>query len=99
MAIKVDTSKVETAATKIEAYNKKIRDDFTPVNDALNVLNRNWDGGASDNAIRTFNSIREGYLDHRYTAISNLVSFLRVQVSSDYTETEKRIKSAADAFK
>ena len=99
MAIKVDTSKVEIAAAKIEAYNKKIRDDFAPVNDALNVLNRNWDGSASDNAIHAFNSIKDGYLDSRYIAINNLVSFLRVQVGSNYTETEKRIKTAADAFK
>ena len=46
MAIKIDTSRVDTAATRIASHNSNIRNDFSTVIDAVNVLNRNWDGGA-----------------------------------------------------
>lgn len=99
MAIKIDTSRVDTAATKIASHNSKIRDDFSSVIDAVNVLNRNWDGGASNNAIRAFNHIKETYCNHRFSVINDLVTLLRVQVSSDYQKTEANIKKNAEAFK
>ena len=99
MAIKINTSRVEASAAMIESHNKTIRNDFDAVINAMNILNRNWDGSASDDAIRTFNRIRDEYADNRYAAIHNLVSFLRVTVASNYEETENQIKSAADAFK
>lgn len=99
MAIKIDTARVDTAATKISSYNSKIRDDFSSVVDAVGVLNRNWDGGASDNAIRAFNHIKETYCNHRFSVVNDLVTLLRVQVSSDYQKTEANIKKNAEAFK
>lgn len=99
MAIKIDTARVEAAAAKISTYNSKSRDDFSAVVDAIGVLNRNWDGGASDNAIRAFNHIKETYCNHRFSVINDLVTLLRVQVSSDYQKTEANIKKNSEAFK
>lgn len=99
MAIRIDVSKVEAAAGGISTINGKIRDDFSAVNDAINTLNRNWDGGASDSAMRAFDNIKGSYCDYRYAVINDLVTLLRVQVGSDYIGTEKKVKSAAEAFK
>ena len=99
MAIKVDIAKVETAATKISSYNAKIRDDFSSVEDAINVLNKNWDGSASNDAISTFYSIRDAYCEYRFSVVNSLVNLLRVNVCGDYNKTETNIKKNAEAFK
>lgn len=99
MAIKINTSKVDSAASNISRINSNIRNDFSAVTSAINVLNRNWDGSASDNAIRAFNSIKESYCDYRYSVINDLVLFLKNQVKANYENTEQKIQTVADNFK
>ena len=99
MSIKINTLKVNSAASNISRINGNIRDDFSAVTSAINVLDRNWDGSASDNAIRAFNSIKESYCDYRYSVINDLVVFLRNQVSTNYENTEQKVQTAADLFK
>lgn len=99
MTIKINTAKIDTSATKIDTYNSKMRDDFSDVVDAIAVLNRNWDGGASDNVIYAFNKLKSTHCDRRFSVINNLVTFLRNRVSTDYQRTETNIKENAKAFK
>lgn len=99
MSIKINTAVVLSSAAKIHAINCTIRDDFSTVINSINTLNRNWDGSASDNAIRAFNSIKESYCDYRYSVINDLVVFLRNQVSTNYENTEQKVQTAADLFK
>lgn len=99
MAIKIDTGKVETAASKIETLNKKINEDFSDVKDAINKLDKNWDGNASHAVIRKFHDLENNFCENRYTVLKNLVTFMRNQVSLNYSDTETQIKSIADAFK
>ena len=99
MAIKVNTTQIDVAATKIANYNTNTRNAFSSVVDAINVLDRNWDGSAADNARHTFDNIQRTYCDQRYLVINDLVNFLRAQVSSDYQRTEANISKNAQAFK
>ncbi len=99
MAIKISTQKVDSAASNISRINGNIRDDFSAVTNAMNVLDRNWDGSAADNVIRAFNSIKESYCDYRYNVINDMVLFMKNQVSSNYNNTEQKVQSAANLFK
>lgn len=99
MAVKIDISKVETAAGRISGINGNMRDDFSAVTDAMRMLNQNWNGTAADNARQAFDNMQESYCEYRYAVANDLVALLKVQVGSDYTGTEKNIRSAAEAFK
>ena len=99
MAIKISTQKVDSAASNISRINGSIRDDFSAVTNAMNVLDRNWDGSAADNVIRAFNSIKESYCDYRYNVINDMVLFMKNQVSSNYNNTEQKVQNAANLFK
>ncbi len=99
MSIKIDTAIVLSSAAKIHAINCTIRDDFSTVINSINTLNRNWDGSASDNAIRAFNTIRESYYENRYNVLEDLSVFMKNNVAPSYESTEQSIQSAASAFK
>ena len=99
MAINVDVVRVETAANRIASHNSKIRDDFSSVEDAINTLNRNWDGSASNDAINMFYNIRDNYCGHRFSVINSLVNLMKVNVCGDYKRTDANIKKNAEAFK
>ena len=99
MAIKINTAKVNSAASNISRINGNIRNDFSAVVDSINTLNRNWDGSASDNALRAFNTIKETYNENRYKVLDDLTLFLKNCVDPSYESTEQNIQSAASAFK
>lgn len=99
MALLVDTAKVEGTAKQIANTNKKINDDFLVMEEAINTLNRNWEGNASDYVINSFSSIKKNFYDSRYGVVNNLVSLMCNQVCAGYEEMEKSISSAASAFK
>ena len=99
MAIKVNTAIVRNTANQIAIVNKNIKNDFTDIQNALNSLNSNWDGSASDAAIRKFNNIKSAFFDRRYYVINDLTNFMLNQVGENYELTETIISAAAKAFK
>lgn len=99
MAIKIDTGAVRTTASQIANVNKKINDDFSAVETAINNLNKNWDGSASDTAIRKFQNIKSTYYNNRYNVVNDMVNFMLKQVGEGYEKAETAIVSAASAFK
>lgn len=99
MAIKINTATVRSTANQISTVNTKISNDFSAVQSAINSLNSNWDGSASDAAIRKFNNIKTTYFDKRYGVINDLTNFMLKQVGENYERTETSVSSAAKAFK
>ena len=99
MAIKINTAAVRSTANQISTVNTKISNDFSSVQSAINSLNSNWDGSASDAAIRKFNNIKTTYFDKRYGVINDLTNFMLKQVGENYERTETSVSSAAKAFK
>lgn len=99
MAIKVNTAVIKSTASQISSINKKINNDFSNVESAINTLNRNWDGSASDNAIRKFQSIKNNFYNNRYNVVNDMVNFMLKQVGEGYESTETTVSSAASAFK
>lgn len=99
MSVKINTAIVLNTATRIKSINSTIRDDFSTVVNSINTLNRNWDGSASDNAIRAFNTIKETYCENRYRVIDDLTVFLKKSVATSYEVTEQNVQNAASAFK
>lgn len=99
MAIKIDTSRVRSTASQISTMNKKIKNDFSSVESAINSLNNNWDGSASDAAVRKFQNIKNNYYNNRFNVVNDMVNFMLNQVGEGYEKTETTISSAASAFK
>lgn len=99
MAVNVETGSVVACANKIDSYNKSIRNDFSAVESAMSSLDRCWDGGVSNNAIREFGKIKDDFFADRYSVIDNMKSFLINVVSTGYEEAEKALTSASKAFK
>ena len=99
MAIKVNTAIVRSTATQIASVNKKINNDFSAVESAINTLNNNWDGSASDAAFRKFSNIKSSFYDKRYGVVNDMVNFMLKQVGESYESTETTVSSAASAFK
>lgn len=98
MALKVDTSKVKSAAQNISRKNQNISDDLENVRRALGQLDRVWDGAGSTAAIRNFNSIN-AYEKTRFGIVNDLVRFMNEQAGERYEQMEQNISSAASAFK
>lgn len=99
LALLVDTGKVESTAQQMARINKDISDDFIVLEEAINKLNHNWEGNASEYGINSFKSIKQNFYDSRYGVVNNLVSLMSNQVGVGYDEMEKSIASAAAAFK
>lgn len=99
MAIKVNTAIVRSTASQISSINNKIKNDFSTIDTAINNLNANWDGSASDAAIRKFQNIKNNYYNNRYNVVNDMVNFMLKQVGEGYESTETVVSSAASAFK
>ena len=99
MAIKVNTALVKSTANQIAVVNKNIKNDFTAVQNAINSLNTNWDGSASEAAFRKFNDIKSKHYEKRYGVVNDMVNFMLKQVGENYERKETIISSAASAFK
>ena len=99
MAIKINTAIVRSTASQISSVNDKIKSDFSAVDSAINTLNRNWDGSASDIAMRKFQSIKNDFCGNRFDVVNDMVRFMQKQVGEGYESTETAVSSAASAFK
>lgn len=99
MAIKINTAIVRSTASQISSVNNKINNDFSAVDSAINALNRNWDGSASDIALRKFQSIKNNFYNNRFNVVNDMVNFMLKQVGEGYESTETTVSSAASAFK
>lgn len=99
MAIKINTAIVRSTASQISSVNNKMNNDFSAVDSAINALNRNWDGSASDIALRKFQSIKNNFYNNRFNVVNDMVNFMLKQVGEGYESTETTVSSAASAFK
>lgn len=99
LALLVDTGKVESTAQQIAKINRNISDDFLVLEEAINKLNHNWEGSASDYGINAYRNIKKNFYDSRHGVVNNLVSLMNNQVGVGYNEMEKSISSATSAFK
>ncbi|RHW42732.1 hypothetical protein D1B31_03870 [Neobacillus notoginsengisoli] len=97
--IEVDVKVVKWAAERIQTINKTIRDDFQDVESAIRKLNSNWNSPASGPVINHFSTIRNAFVDNRYTVMDNYSKFMLSQVSAGYTDAESKNTKLADAFK
>ena len=97
--LKMNTDKVNLAATNIHRINDDIHQSFSSVESALNRLYGSWDGDASWRAEQEYGKIRNKYEGQRYAVIENYIKFLTQQVGIGYDQTEEANKSLAAAFK
>lgn len=101
--IKIDTQVVSDVAYKLDSYNTEINNAFEVVNNAINDLNYNWVGNASEQAMSKFYSIKEEFVDRSETSRSGVmqryVKFLKEQIGQGYEITEEMNTKLAEAFK
>ncbi|MCL2662963.1 MAG: WXG100 family type VII secretion target [Oscillospiraceae bacterium] len=96
---RVNTSAITAAANNIANLNTGIRNDFNTVETEMNGLASAWRGEASERARAAFSSVRNAYLNDRFSVVDNYVRFLRNQVGDGYVQTETTNEKLADAFK
>lgn len=97
--LKINVDGVRRCAGKIKNYNEHMNSEFDAMQKAINEMDASWDGTASNEAIKAFNSIKKNYKNVRYKVIDNYVAFLYRQIGEGYTLAESQNKSLADAFK
>ena len=99
MAIQINTDAVLTTAEQIDTINRTIQEDLSDIDRLVRNLQNAWSGDASRECVEKYNHIKRDFSDARFSAVNNMVSFMRNQVAQGYEDTEKSAKSAAEAFK
>ena len=90
---------VRDVANNVKRINDELKSSFSNVTDAINALDRSWDGEAASNAITKFNTIKSNFVENRPAQVDVFVSFLLRQVGDGYVSTEEVNKQLADQFK
>ena len=99
MAVQINTAAVSETADQINILNKKIRDELSEVDAAVQSLRSIWEGEAASSGINKYDYIKRNFFDARFTALDGLVSFIKIQVGEGYEAAEQAVATAADAFK
>lgn len=99
MAIQINTAAVSSAADQIDTLNKKIRDELSDVDLAIQALQRCWEGDAANSGVNKYNYIKRSFSDARFSVVNGIVSFMKIQVGEGYETTEHAVSTAASAFK
>ena len=99
MAIQIHTAAVSAAADRIDAINRKIRDELSEVDSAVQTLQHSWEGSAANSGINKYGYLKRSFSDARFSVVDGLVSFMRIQVVQGYEATEQALITAASAFK
>lgn len=99
MAIQINTAAVLATANQIDMLNKKIRDQLSDVDSAIQALQRCWEGEAASSGVNKYNYIKRSFSDARFSVVNGIVSFMKVQVGEGYEATEQAVSKAAAAFK
>ena len=99
MDIQINTAAVSAAADQIDILNKKIRDELSEVDSAIQTLQRCWEGEAAGSGINKYNYIKRSFSDARFSVVNGIVRFMKVQVGEGYEATEHAVSAAASAFK
>ena len=99
MAVQINTAAVSSAADQIDILNKKIRDELSDVDLAIQALQRCWEGDAANSGVNKYNYIKRSFSDARFSVVNGIVSFMKIQVGEGYETTERAVSTAASAFK
>ena len=99
MDIIINTAAVLTAAENIDSINKKMQSDLSDVESALRTMRQSWEGDGANACTNSYDRIKKGLGNDRFTVINGLVSFMKNQVGEGYESTEQSVSSAASAFK
>jgi uncharacterized protein YukE len=99
MAILINIDAVRTTAEQIDVANKTMRDDLAAVDTVIRTLQQSWQGEGSAACTGKYDYIKRTYPDVRYQVVNNMVTFLKNQVGDSYDQAERKISSAASAFK
>lgn len=97
--LKVDTAAILATAEKMEEINKKIKESFSNVNDAIKILDNAWEGSTATTCIAKLRKGNSDIMNARYDAFDNYISLLKKYVSPGYVDAEETNIKLADAFK
>lgn len=97
-SIRVNTSKVLSAANSINTINGNIDDEYEMLVSQINGLSSSWHSNAGRDVINKFTKITKKHKKNRHNVILDYTRFLKKQVKAGYEDTEKAIISAESAF-
>ena len=98
-AITLDSDQVVAIATQIENDNKQLMQLLTDSKASVDNLSTYWTGGSADATKSSYDSFANKFFQTYYDVLEQYVKFLRTNVATQYTETEKANTQLSDAFK
>lgn len=99
MDIQIDINAVLNTAEQIQLTNQIISDDFSIIKSAIKKLENEWESPANDLAVDKIRYLENRFVDARYGVINTFVLFMKNQVGEGYETLEKKLSTAASAFK
>lgn len=95
--IKVTLGDIERSASQIQDKNQCMHDEFTNVDNAINVdLSSKIDGRIKEHILWHFNDMKSTYVDRRFNYLDAYQKFLVADVSHNYRTVEKANKEAVE---
>lgn len=88
---------VMSASVQIRNQNDKMRDAFRIVTKEIRAMDENWNGSASQNAMKAFYKI-DRYTVPNYETVNNYADALK-SIAIGYTNTEKANTALANLFR
>lgn len=95
----VNSDRVNEIANDLENQNKKLKNELENTSNLMRKLGKSWESTAYRESNAAFQKFSDEFSNNYEKVISNYVNFLRNQVSTGYTETEKANTDLASAFK
>jgi WXG100 family type VII secretion target len=97
--ITLDSGEVLAIANRIESDNNQLRDLLNESKSTIDRLSSMWSGRAADETRASYDSFATKFFQQYQDVLNQYVTFLRRNVSEQYTDTENVNVQLADAFK
>lgn len=97
--VRIDTAKVAETATRMSALNKKLDQLLKDSQSNIKSLSASWDGTASDDTRRSYDTFAQKYFAEYYDVVEDYVRFLNSHVEEGYVATEVSNEDLATLYK
>ena len=96
--ITLDTEQVLAIASTLESDNQKLQQLLNDSKTTINNLSATYTGQAAEATRDSYNQFSGKFFQQYYDVLNQYVTFLRKNVSQDYSNTEVTNVKLADAF-
>ena len=94
----INTAAIDQAGRDMARANQELRAAFSTLSNQVGSFG-SWSGRGCTAAERNFRRIADAFPEQQYSIFNDMACFLQDYVDTSYETVERRIVSAADAFK